>query len=49
MTFGTPFSNERLPLYWWKSPLSHRILRGLISILVYWAIVFLFGILPHFY
>jgi len=45
MAFGAAYSNERLPLYWWNSNLGVRLVRGVISILVYAAIVYSFSIL----
>eukprot|EP00826_Nyctotherus_ovalis_P015979 TRINITY_DN14591_c0_g2_i1.p1 TRINITY_DN14591_c0_g2~~TRINITY_DN14591_c0_g2_i1.p1 ORF type:complete len:362 (-),score=73.24 TRINITY_DN14591_c0_g2_i1:161-1246(-) len=47
MTFGGPLSNERIPLYWWKSKYILRAARGIISLLAYSAVIILFGILLH--
>lgn len=47
MSFGGPLSNERIPLYWWKSKYILRAVRGAISLLAYSTVTILFGTSLH--
>ena len=35
MTFGVPFSHERLDTYWWDTSLGSRIGRGVITVIMF--------------